>query len=89
MDCTLNEDLWRDLEEKIRKEKPDVVGISVICTAFVYDGMNAASLIKAANSFLTDRMSKCRLPGNKKSPYFIPSLLLAKDLRAIFRYDDT
>jgi len=49
MDCTLNEDPWRDLEEKIRREKPDVVGISVICTAFVYDGMNAASLIKAAN----------------------------------------
>jgi radical SAM superfamily enzyme YgiQ (UPF0313 family) len=49
MDCTLNEDPWRDLEEKIRREKPDVVGISVICTAFIYDGMNAASLIKAAN----------------------------------------
>lgn len=49
MDCTLNENPWRDLEEKIRTEKPEVVGISVICTAFVYDGMNAASLIKAAN----------------------------------------
>jgi anaerobic magnesium-protoporphyrin IX monomethyl ester cyclase len=47
MDCTLNENPWRDLEEKIRREKPDVVGISVICTAFIYDGMNAASLIKS------------------------------------------
>jgi len=49
MDCTLNENPWGDLEEKIRREKPEVVGISVICTAFVYDGMNAANLIKAAN----------------------------------------
>jgi anaerobic magnesium-protoporphyrin IX monomethyl ester cyclase len=49
MDCTLNENPWGDLEEKIRKEKPDVVGISVICTAFVYDGMNAANLIKVTN----------------------------------------
>jgi radical SAM superfamily enzyme YgiQ (UPF0313 family) len=49
MDCTLNENPWRDLEEKIRKEKPGVVGISVICTAFIYDGMNAANLIKAAS----------------------------------------
>jgi anaerobic magnesium-protoporphyrin IX monomethyl ester cyclase len=49
MDCTLNEDPWGDLEEKIRREKPDVVGISVICTAFIYDGMNAASLVKAAS----------------------------------------
>jgi anaerobic magnesium-protoporphyrin IX monomethyl ester cyclase len=49
MDCTLNENPWRDLEEKIRREKPDVVGISVICTAFIYDGMNAANLIKAAS----------------------------------------
>jgi len=49
MDCTLNENPWRDLEEKIRQEKPEVVGITVICTAFVYDGMNAANLIKAAH----------------------------------------
>lgn len=47
MDCTLNENPWQDLEEKIRREKPEVVGISVICTAFIYDGMNAANLIKA------------------------------------------
>ncbi len=47
MDCTLNENPWRDLEEKVRREKPDVVGISVVCTAFIYDGMNAASLIKS------------------------------------------
>jgi anaerobic magnesium-protoporphyrin IX monomethyl ester cyclase len=49
MDCTLNENPWRDLEEKVRREKPDVVGISVICTAFIYDGMNAASLIRTAS----------------------------------------
>lgn len=49
MDCTLNENPWGDLEEKIRKEKPEVVGISVICTAFIYDGMNAANLIKAVS----------------------------------------
>jgi anaerobic magnesium-protoporphyrin IX monomethyl ester cyclase len=46
MDCTLNENPWSDLEEKIRREKPDVIGISSLCTAFIYDGMNAASLIK-------------------------------------------
>jgi anaerobic magnesium-protoporphyrin IX monomethyl ester cyclase len=49
MDCTLNENPWKDLEEKIRREKPDVVGISVICTAFIYDGMDAANLIKTAS----------------------------------------
>ena len=47
MDCTLNENPWRDLEEKVRREKPEVIGISVGCTAFIYDGMNAASLMKA------------------------------------------
>jgi len=49
MDCTLNENPWRDLEEKVRREKPDVVGISVVCTAFIYDGMNAADLIKSVS----------------------------------------
>jgi anaerobic magnesium-protoporphyrin IX monomethyl ester cyclase len=49
MDCTLNDNPWRDLEEKIRREKPEVVGISVICTAFIYAGMNAANLIKAVS----------------------------------------
>ena len=49
MDCTLNENPWGDLEEKVRREKPEVVGISVNCTAFIYDGMNAASLIKAVS----------------------------------------
>jgi anaerobic magnesium-protoporphyrin IX monomethyl ester cyclase len=49
MDCTLNENPWRDLEEKVRREKPDVVGISVVCTAFIYDGMNAAELIKSVS----------------------------------------
>jgi anaerobic magnesium-protoporphyrin IX monomethyl ester cyclase len=47
MDCTLNENPWGDLAEKVRREKPEVVGISVICTTFIYDGMNAANLIKA------------------------------------------
>jgi anaerobic magnesium-protoporphyrin IX monomethyl ester cyclase len=49
MDCTLNENPWGDLEEKVRKEIPAVVGISVICTAFIYDGMNAANLIKSVS----------------------------------------
>lgn len=49
MDCTLNENPWHDLEEKIRREKPDVVGISVVCTAFIYDGMNTADLIKSVS----------------------------------------
>ena len=49
MDCTVNENPWGDLEEKIRREKPEVVGISVSCTAFIYDGMNAANLIKAVS----------------------------------------
>ncbi len=49
MDCTLNENPWRDLEEKVRREKPGVIGISVSCTAFIYDGMNAARLIKAVS----------------------------------------
>jgi len=49
MDCTLNENPWRDLEEKVRREKPEVIGISVGCTAFIYDGMNAASLMKAVS----------------------------------------
>jgi len=47
MDCTLNESPWRDLEEKVRREKPEVIGISVMCTTFIYDGVNAANLIKA------------------------------------------
>jgi len=49
MDCTLNDNPWGDLEEKARKEKPEVIGISVNCTAFIYDGMNAANLIKAVS----------------------------------------
>jgi len=49
MDCTLNENPWRDFEEKVRREEPEVVGISVSCTAFIYDGMNAANLIKAVS----------------------------------------
>ena len=49
MDCTVNENPWRDLEEKVRGERPDVVGISVMCTTFIYDGMDAANLIKAVS----------------------------------------
>ena len=49
MDCTLNENPWRDLEERVRREKPEVIGISVGCTAFIYDGMNAASLMRAVS----------------------------------------
>lgn len=53
MDCTLNENPWGDLEEKVRREKPEVIGISVNCTAFIYDGMNAANLIKAVHPHST------------------------------------
>ncbi len=46
MDCTLNKSPWHDLEKKLRDEKPDVVGISIGCTYFTYDGYNAASLVR-------------------------------------------
>lgn len=46
MDCTLNKRPWHDFEKKLREDKPDVVGISIGCTYFTYDGYNAASLIK-------------------------------------------
>lgn len=46
MDCTLNKSPWHDLETKLKETKPDVVGISIGCTYFTYDGYNAAALVK-------------------------------------------
>lgn len=46
MDCTLNKRPWHDFERKLREAKPDVVGLSVGCTYFTYDGYNAAALVK-------------------------------------------
>jgi radical SAM superfamily enzyme YgiQ (UPF0313 family) len=46
MDCTIQPHPWRDLEERVRYLKPEVVGISIGCTYFTYDAMNAARLIK-------------------------------------------
>jgi radical SAM superfamily enzyme YgiQ (UPF0313 family) len=48
-DCTIQENPWRDLEEKIKKEKPEVVGLSTACTYFVPDTMNAARLVKESS----------------------------------------
>ncbi|MBW1814568.1 MAG: radical SAM protein, partial [Deltaproteobacteria bacterium] len=42
MDCTIAEHPWRDLQEKVKRLKPDVVG----CTYFVDDTLNAAKLVK-------------------------------------------
>lgn len=49
MDCTIQQNPWRDLEEKVKKEQPDVVGLSTICTFFMNDTMNAARLVKQAS----------------------------------------
>jgi anaerobic magnesium-protoporphyrin IX monomethyl ester cyclase len=49
MDCTIQPRPWRDLEEKVRKLQPDVIGISNICTFFLNDTMNAARLVKQAS----------------------------------------
>ncbi len=49
MDCTIQQNPWRDLEEKVRDTKPDVVGLSTACTYFVPDTMNAARLVKEAS----------------------------------------
>lgn len=46
MDCTLNQRPWHDLEAKLKESQPDVVGISIGCTYFTYDGYNAAALVK-------------------------------------------
>lgn len=49
MDCTIMENPWGDLEEKVKRLRPDVVGLSTACTYFVYDTMNAAMLVKEAS----------------------------------------
>ena len=46
MDCTIKENPWRNLEEKVRKFKPDVVGLSTACTYFANDTIYAAKLVK-------------------------------------------
>lgn len=46
LDCTIQDDPWRSLEERVRYLRPEVVGISVACTYFIYDAMNAARLVK-------------------------------------------
>ncbi len=46
MDCTIAENPWGNLQDKIHREKPRVVGLTTACTYFVHDTMNAASLIK-------------------------------------------
>jgi radical SAM superfamily enzyme YgiQ (UPF0313 family) len=46
MDCTIQEHPWRDLEEKVKHEQPEVIGLSTACTYFAPDSMNAARLIK-------------------------------------------
>ncbi len=37
---------WRDLEEGVKEERPEVVGITNIALMFYYDTLNAAKLIK-------------------------------------------
>lgn len=49
LDCTIQQNPWRDLKEKIGREKPAVVGISTAGTYFTYDTMNAARLIKESS----------------------------------------
>jgi radical SAM superfamily enzyme YgiQ (UPF0313 family) len=49
MDCTIAENPWRDLQEKVKKMQPEVVGLSTACTYFVNDTMNAARLIKESS----------------------------------------
>ncbi len=46
LDCSVMEHPWRDLEEAVREEKPEVVGITTIALMFYYDTLNAAKLIK-------------------------------------------
>lgn len=48
-DCTIADHPWRDLEEKIRAERPEVVGLTTACTYFMPDTLNAARLIKEAS----------------------------------------
>ena len=49
LDCTIQENPWRHLEEKVKKLQPEVVGISNICTYFLKDTMNTARLVKEAS----------------------------------------
>ena len=49
LDCTIQENPWRHLEEKVKKLQPEVIGISNICTCFLNDTMNAARLVKEAS----------------------------------------
>jgi anaerobic magnesium-protoporphyrin IX monomethyl ester cyclase len=49
MDCTIQENPWRDLEEKVKKLKPDVIGLTTACTYFANDAMNSAHLVKEAS----------------------------------------
>jgi anaerobic magnesium-protoporphyrin IX monomethyl ester cyclase len=49
LDCSVMEHPWRDLEETVRKDKPEVVGITNIALMFYYDTLNAAKLIKMVN----------------------------------------
>jgi radical SAM superfamily enzyme YgiQ (UPF0313 family) len=71
LDCTIQENPWRDLEEKVRRVKPDVVGISNICTYFLQDTMNAARLVKEASP-----NSKVLVGGGQ--PSLIPEEFLRK-----------
>ena len=46
IDCTILDRPWHDLEDAIKRIRPKVAGLSVSCTYFIYDIMNAARLIK-------------------------------------------
>jgi anaerobic magnesium-protoporphyrin IX monomethyl ester cyclase len=46
LDCSVMEDPWRDLEEALKRDKPEVVGITNIALTFYYDTLHAAKLIK-------------------------------------------
>ncbi len=49
LDCTIQQNPWQDLEEKVKKLQPDVIGITNMCTYFLNDAMNAARLVKEAS----------------------------------------
>jgi len=54
IDCTSGlEHPWADLEKIIRKEKPDVVGLTSVATCFCYDALNTAHLIKLIDPSIT------------------------------------
>lgn len=46
LDSTVLERTWFGLEEIIKREQPEVVGISTLCTSFIIDTFNACHLIK-------------------------------------------